>query len=60
MNKRKMKLTKTEFMKQIQENRSCNIRLNTNTNAYDLNENGGFQKSKGQYGESNPCLMIKM
>jgi hypothetical protein len=58
MGNKKSKLTKTEFVKQVQESMSCGIRLNTN--AYDLNENGGFQKGKGQSGESNFSLSIKL
>lgn len=55
-NDKKNKPTKTEFVKQVQESKSCGIRANTS--AYDLNENGGFQKSKAQsFGSNFPRSM---
>lgn len=55
---KKSKLTKTEFVKQVKESRSYDTSLNTN--AYDLNENGGFQKSKSQSCGENFLRSIKL
>lgn len=57
-NEKKSKLTKSEFVKQVQESRSYDTRLNTN--AYDLNENGGFQKGRTQSCGENFLRSIKL
>ena len=56
-NDKKNKPTKTEFVKQVHESKSCG-EIRVNTSAYDLNENGGFQKSRNQsYGSNFPRSM---